>query len=182
LVALPAVVAALVVVLVVVVFARGGDDLERQTVPGVLSMEVPSGWQLEDDEEWDKPEPLGPHALQAHPGLGLVGTFEEDDRAFVFIGIPDPSKVTSLEGLLSQQAAHWNPNNLTCEAYEPVMVNRSRDVRWRWVGCSRSDTFLQRAWRKNGIPVYALARLNDELSEATAEKMLESLEVLAPSG
>jgi hypothetical protein len=175
-----------VIAVVAVLLARGGGDgLRTDTVPDVLSMKVPSGWVLQDDGRWDDPVDLGPNAVQAHAGTNPLGFLEEDARAFVFVGVPDEDEVArDLEGLrtfLDQQAAVWNRSG-TCLASQdlessPLLVRR------RWTSCRLGgDTMLQQAWRVEGRPVYALTRLNDELSEDRAVKMLESLTLLSPSG
>jgi hypothetical protein len=119
--------------------------------------------------------------LQAHPGSALVETFETDPRPVVFIGVPDDENVTSLRGFLDQQTSVWNASG-TCDRQEPLEAGQVL-VRERWSGCrGGTETFLQQVWRIEGRPVYALARLRDGFGEATAEKMFESLELLAPSG
>jgi hypothetical protein len=150
----------------------------------VVSMEVPSGWRLQDASPWNDPVDLGPHALQAHPGTTLVGTFETDRRAVVFIGVPYedqfPTDVAGMRAFLDAQTAVWNSTG-TCATQEPLSADQ-RKVRERWVGCRGDETFLQQVWRVEGRPVYALARLNDELGEDRAVKMLDSLTLLSPSG
>jgi hypothetical protein len=64
-----------------------------------------------------------------------------------------------------------------------VLLVSQRVVREGWANCRGGrDTFLQQVWRDEGRPLYALVRLNDQLSQDEALEMLDSVELLSPSG